>query len=110
MNSPEVTAGKVADVVEIPPKNTVTVDVAIIKLPVPQTSQSPALKLMEVMFAVAPVVKLLVEATTEIDKYSPTLRVAALLFVVVPMIPDVELNNTWCCYGSSKCRISQICF
>jgi hypothetical protein len=81
--------GKVADVEEIPPKRTVAVEAGV-NPTVPQTSQSPAVSEMDVMFEIAPVVKAIV--LPEDVTYSPTLRAAAALFVVVPMIPDVELK------------------
>ena len=62
----------------------------------PDTSQSPAVKEMEVTFAATPVVKLGPPPITTKEKtISPTFPASALLFVVVPTIPPVVgLNVT----------------
>jgi len=56
-----------------------------VKSTVPLQSQSPAVKLWLVIFAVVPVVKLIdAPVATEGAKYSPMLPAEALLFVIVP--------------------------
>ena len=57
------------------------------------TSQSPAVSEILVSSALVEVVNVILEAGTISDTlYSPTLPSAALLFVVVPITPDVVLN------------------
>lgn len=84
-------AGKVADVVLIhAPAFAVVVDPAGRNETCPHTSQSPAVKLMLVTLAAAPLVREMADplATDDVTN-SPTLPAFALLFVVVPTIPAV---------------------
>ena len=72
------------DVVVVPPT---------VQLHMPQTSQSPAVKLMLVISADTVVVSDTAAPTnTVLDISSPTLPAAASLLVVVPMMPDVLEN------------------
>jgi hypothetical protein len=56
----------------------------------PHTFQSPAVREIDVAFATTPFVS--ATPVAEFETYSPTLPAAALLFVVVPMMPEVVLN------------------
>ena len=69
---------------EIPPIMSVGMSDGTIPT-VPQTFQSPAVRVIAVMFSMVHVVK-----TTDSENVtnSPTLRVATLLFVVVPTMPE----------------------
>ena len=59
----------------------------------PQTSQSPAVKLMVVILVVAPFVVETAEPTsTVLETYSPTLPVAAESLVALPITPEVLEN------------------
>ena len=74
-----------------PAKELIVVVPAWSKQMFPRTSQSPAVRLMLVTLAAVPVVSDTALATsTVLSISSPTLPAAALSFVVVPMIPDVE--------------------
>src|SRR4051812_27682236 len=72
----------------MPPDVPVTVAVVAANETLPETSQSPAVKLMLVILVPVAVVKLtaLPEATND-ETYAPMLPAAASSFVVVPMIP-----------------------
>jgi hypothetical protein len=60
---------------------------------VPHTSQSPAVKEIDVTFAGVPEVNETAEPTRIVEEiYSPILPAFALLFVVVPTIPEVWLG------------------
>jgi hypothetical protein len=62
-------------------------------LQIPQTSQSPAVKEIEVISAdTVEVNETAAPTSTVLDISSPTLPAAASLFVVVPMMPEVLLN------------------
>lgn len=61
-----------------------------LKTTCPETSQSPAVRDMDVIFVSVAVVKAIGDAcATLAEMYSPTLPALALLFVVVPMMPSV---------------------
>ena len=56
----------------------------------PHTSQSPAVRLIEVILAAVLFVREMAEPTSTVElTYSPTLPAFALLFVVVPTMPLV---------------------
>jgi hypothetical protein len=86
--------GSVALVVPIADATlTVTVEPAGLVMTFPETSQSPAVSEIDVMFAVTVVVSATAEpAATVEEMYSPTLPACALSFVVVPTIPETEFG------------------
>ena len=74
-----------ADVLEIHPTFIIVVVAAFpAKITFPQTSQSPAVSEIEVIFAGVAVVKAVDDEATTLDTNSPTLPAFASLFVVVP--------------------------
>lgn len=83
--------GSVADVVDAQPKPFENVVVPLTSNIIrPVTSQSPAVREIEVIFAATPVVSAtsLADGIT-LSMYSPKLPVLALLLVVVPTMPAV---------------------
>jgi len=89
-------SGVVADVVLAQPEKYINKVVAPPFRPIfPQTSQSPAVNEIDVISLLVLLVQLTALATAiTLLIYSPTLPAAALLFVVVPIIPEVELKVT----------------
>src|SRR5207248_8791110 len=89
----EPSLGTVALVVLIPALRAVTVDVVSLKLTLPSTSQSPAVRLILVTLAAVAVVRLTaLPLATRLETNSPILPAAALSFVVVPMMPPVTVK------------------
>lgn len=87
VNEPSVP--NVADVVEMPTTiDEVVVEAAATVWSEPETSQSPAVKLNEVIFVDTPLVRATPEAL--LTGNSPTLPTLALSFVVVPTTPAVD--------------------
>lgn len=84
--------GSVAEAVLIAPTIPVIVPEGL-NATFPYTCQSPAVNVMLVIFAATFEVKATADPTKTVDDInSPTLPAAALLFVVVPIIPDVEVK------------------
>lgn len=92
LDPPENNAvGIVADTVLIPPwKYVVVVPAAGVVYTFAYTSQSPEVIDIDVIFLGT--LAAIATPDTVLLKISPTLPAAALSFVVVPIIPDVELN------------------
>ncbi len=87
-------SGSVAEVELIHP---ITYNTFVVAPPVnpifPHTSQSPGVKVIDVKSAGVTVVRVTgADASTTLDRNCPTLPEAALLFVVVPIIPVVDVN------------------
>lgn len=89
INDGSVYGGNVADVVVIAPEIILTEPFGL-TWTTPHTSQSPAVNEIEPKFVVTPDVKE-IKLNSPLTN-SPTLPAAALLLVVVPITPDVELN------------------
>ncbi|KAK44836.1 hypothetical protein BG58_22790 [Caballeronia jiangsuensis] len=88
--APELAAGSVADVVEMPTSaKVIEVAAAALNVPVHCTSQSPAVNGRLAIFAEVDVVSDVPIVAPGVG-YSPTLPVFALSFVVVPLMPFVE--------------------
>ena len=88
-------SGSVVDVelIQLLEKSTVVVE-SPVNVTLPNTSQSPAVKLIEVTSAAVSVVNdTELENGIVLNMYSPTLPASALSLVVVPIIPAVEVKN-----------------
>lgn len=100
--------GNVAEVSEVQSYSIVKPFVPVIKT-FPETSQSPAVSEIDVTFAAVAVVKLTADACrTVLLITSPTLPAAALSLVVVPIIPEVELNVKLVADAAPKVGVTKV--
>lgn len=82
------------EVFKVPVTEVQTVDASPVKAIFPPISQSPGVKTIEVILVVVALARDTADPIkTDASINSPTLPAAALLFVVVPMMPEVVLGE-----------------